>query len=319
MQKQKFIVVHSNPDQDAVASVWLIKRFFGGWDEADVLFVPAGETIFSFREKAPDAYSYIKDLDRAEILTADTGFGSFDHHQDNRDTCAARLIYEALVAAYEADRMGEPYEVEGVIITPKRFGKEALNRMTNHIKDIDHYREVYYSDADSDKYYFMLSEMLDGLNLVYNTTGAGDEQVISFGLSALDGIYRMMQNRIGAETEIEETEPITAETKYGTAVGYDTSNDSVLDLLQKQGNPIVVRKDPRKGYIRIKSLPDKGIDLEPVYLQLKKEDAKARWFLHSSHAMILNGSTKNPNMKPTSLSLKHIMNVIEHKLSEDKD
>ena len=39
----KIIVTHMRPDLDAVGSVWAIKRFLPGWEEAIVRFVPAGE------------------------------------------------------------------------------------------------------------------------------------------------------------------------------------------------------------------------------------------------------------------------------------
>jgi len=56
--------------------------------------------------------------------------------------------------------------------------------------------------------------------------------------------------------------------------------------LRKNGIYSCLRKDPRKGYIRIKTLPaqngEKGIDLTNVYEQLKKMDTEATWFLHVS-------------------------------------
>ena len=81
--------------------------------------------------------------------------------------------------------------------------------------------------------------------------------------------------------------------------------------MQKQGYVIAVRKDPRRGYVRIKSLPGRKIDLTPVYDRLLMEDKEASWFLHSSRAMVLNGSTKNPKMRPSTLSLSRIMEIIE--------
>ena len=41
----KIIVTHAAPDLDAVTSVWLIKRFLQGWNEAEVRFVPAGQRL----------------------------------------------------------------------------------------------------------------------------------------------------------------------------------------------------------------------------------------------------------------------------------
>ncbi len=41
----KTIVTHLNPDLDAMAAIWLIRRFLPGWSKARVEFVPAGETF----------------------------------------------------------------------------------------------------------------------------------------------------------------------------------------------------------------------------------------------------------------------------------
>ena len=81
------------------------------------------------------------------------------------------------------------------------------------------------------------------------------------------------------------------------------------------GYTIVIRKDPRKGYVRIKALPangkEKGADLTLMYEKLKKVDTQATWFLHVSKKMLLNGTPKNPKMIPTKLSLNDIIKVVE--------
>jgi len=78
----------------------------------------------------------------------------------------------------------------------------------------------------------------------------------------------------------------------------------------------VIRKDPRKGYVRIKARPSTGnqddIDLTLAYDKLKKIDTKATWFLHVSKKMLLNGTPKNPAMVPSTLSLQEIIEVIEN-------
>ena len=124
------------------------------------------------------------------------------------------------------------------------------------------------------------------------------------------------------------------------------------------GYVIVVRKDPRKGYVRIKALPalrslrqfknfsnasvpaaryrsprdtvalgdssekflhakapragkQIDIDLTLAYEKLRKMDPSATWFLHIGKKMLLNGSVKNPKMRPTRLGLSDIIRVLE--------
>ena len=40
-------------------------------------------------------------------------------------------------------------------------------------------------------------------------------------------------------------------------------------------------------------------------------DPKATWFLHIGKKMLLNGSVKNPKMRPTKLELGDIIKVLE--------
>ena len=118
----------------------------------------------------------------------------------------------------------------------------------------------------------------------------------------------------GLKKEINE-KGVKFETRYGPGIGFETLNDTVLKLSQKMGYVIVIRKDPRKGYVRIKTLPDreekKGADLTLIYEQLKKIDTHATWFLHVSKKMLLNGTPKNPKMVPTKLNLQEIIRVVE--------
>lgn len=286
----KLIVTHANPDLDAVTAVWLIKRFWNGWEDAELSFVPAGETIESFHQKQKKTLP--TRIAQSEVVHVDTGMGEFDHHQDNQDTCAAKLIFEKLADGFAHG---------------KRFHKEALERLVHVVNDIDHFRQVYFPNPTADYYQFLLVDILDGLNLMYNESGNGDIQVVEHGMSALDGIYRVLQNKVHAEHEIEGNEKVEVKTRAGKAVGFSTGNDAVLDMAQKMGYAIVVRKDPKKGYVRIKALPEKGINLTKTYELLKKEDPDATWFLHSSKAMILNGSTKNPTMRATTLGLETIL------------
>jgi len=157
---------------------------------------------------------------------------------------------------------------------------------------------------------------------------------VMFGMECLDGLVHQFENRIWAEREIKKGKEF--ETRFGKGIAFETLNDTVIKLSQKMGYMVVVRKDPRKGYVRIKVTPEraepvilgsiatpesqkdsgqarmtKEIDLTLAYEQLSKMDPQATWFLHVSKKMLLNGTPKNPTMVPTTLSLDQIVNVIK--------
>ncbi len=291
----KVIVTHTSPDMDAITSVWVIKRFLQGWENAQVKYVPAGETI---NGKIPE--NAIEQVSEDEVVHVDTGLGPLDHHQTQSDeVCAASVTWEYIKKTLA--QHNENLREEKI---------EAVDRIIKVVTDIDHFKEVFWKDPTADHYEFNLVGILDGLKIMKPDQ---DDYYTQFVMEALDGILHEFENRIWAEKEIKENGKIF-ETRYGRGIGFETINDTVIKLAQKMGYVLVVRKDPRKGYVRIKTLPktDKvDADLTLVHEQLKKMDPEATWFLHVGKKMLLNGTTKNPRMKPTKLSLNDIIKVLE--------
>lgn len=271
----KTIVTHIGPDLDAITPVWLIKTFWPGWEESMLAFVPAGTTL---NKMPPDS--------NPEILHVDTGFGKYDHHQSDADTCASILVYEEVKKLHGPDL--------------------ALERMMAVVNDVDHFREVFYPNAAADYWEFWMVAQIDGWRLIHSDNPM---KIMELGFQSLDGIYKVMQNKIWAEKELLSATEYT--TKWGKGIGFETVNDEVIHQAQKRGFAVVVRKDPKKGYLRIKSLPKEDIDLTPLYERLKTEEPDATWFLHASKHMILNGSSKNPDMKPSKRPLQDIISVIK--------
>lgn len=305
----KIIVAHTSPDWDAIGSVWLIKKYLAGWQDAKVEFVPAGER----RGKTKDSY-FAKALQdkqslelkdpieknaEDEVIHVDTGMGPLDHHQiSDSGVCAMSLTW---------DYIQKEIKREGNKLTDEHC--EAVSRIVKIVVDIDHFKEVFWQDPAADYHEFSLLGILDGIK--YEKPDQ-DNFYVEFGITCLNALVVEFENRIWAEKEIEKGKQFI--TRFGKAIGFETVNDTVLKLAQKMGFVLVVRKDPRKGYVRIKTLPDngnKGADLTLAYEQLKKIDPDATWFLHVSGKMLLNGTPKNPKMKPTKLGLDDIIKVLE--------
>lgn len=278
----KTIVTHITPDLDAICSVWLLKKFLPNWSDAAVTFVPAGET---FRKEPVDS--------DPDILHVDTGLGILDHHQTDEFTCAAKKTLEYL-------------REKKVQFKHQEVTEEVLNRLVAFVVDIDHFREVRYPSPDADYYLFLAVGILDGWKRLYFEN---DQKILELGMSMLDGVFRAFQDRVWAENEINE-KAINFDSVWGKAMGIETSNDEVLKLGMKRGLILVVRKDPKKGYVRIKGTPETDVDLTDIYNTLKKKDNSATWFLHKGKKMLLNGTTHNPDMRPTSLSLREIIEIL---------
>lgn len=285
------IVTHNAPDLDAIGAVWLIKRFLPNWQNAAVKFVPAGKTLDG---QIPDSDPH--------ILHVDTGFGQLDHHQSDDDTCAAKKTY-----GYIKRRLNKENSLGANRVPPPRWKDEALERMCEVVNFYDHFREATLPDATADYHVFDSISVIDGLKSIYPDD---DRKIVEVGMVIFDAIYKLMQEKVWAE-EIIETEGIHFATPWGKAIAFETINDAVLKVSQKMGFVVVLRKDPKKGYVRIKGSPGTQVDFTAAYEKLKKMDPQATWFLHSSKKILLNGTTKNPDMKPTKLPLDSIIEVLK--------
>ncbi len=296
----KIIVTHSAPDLDAVTSVWLIKRFFQDWSDSVVKFVPAGQRLEGTKP-GPQVENVIEKLGEDEIIQVDTGLGPLDHHQTSSDkVCGASLTWDFV------RQNGQMFKNEST--SDKIQAKEeAISRMINVVVDDDHFKDVFRPDPSADYFEFTLTEMINGLKLQKPND---DSYYVEFSMQCLDAVLYAFENRIWAEKEIKENGK-EFESKFGKAIAFETINDDVIKTAQRAGYGLVIRKDPRKGYVRIKGSPAIDVDLTNTYEQLRKMDPDATWFLHVGKRMLLNGTPKNPKMVPTKLSLDAIISVLK--------
>jgi len=291
----KIVATHTSPDWDAITSVWLVKRYLPGWEDATVSFVPAGGRLFKL--EGEDVIETSKKGE--EVIHVDTGLGKLDHHQTSEKTvCGASLTWD-----YVKDKatQGKTWDVHS----------QAVSRIVAVVVELDHFREIFWPETDADYQEFGLFGLLEGLKAQYPEQ---DEIFMTKGMEMLDALVHNFENRIWAEREIK-AKGQEFMTRFGKALAVETINGAVVKLAQKMGYMIVVRKDPRKGNIQIKARPQKEeeeqIDLTHIYMKLEKMDPEATWYLHISKKMLLNGSMKNPTMVPSELTLEQVKKVVE--------
>ncbi len=274
----KTIVTHFSVDLDAVTACWLVKKFIPGWSKADIVFVHAGSTL---NKLPPDG--------DPNIIHVDTGFGAFDHHQCDDNTCAAKLVFEHLVR--------KKY-INNKLIVP-------LERLIAFVNDIDHFAEVNFPDAIADRYDFLFSHIIESLKVTFRD----DKKILEVCFAILDAILLSFKNKVRAEEDIKKG--YLFKSKWGKSIAMETGSEEALKLALKMGYDLVIRKNPNNGSLRIKTLPKKILDLTPLYTKIKEVDKKATWFLHASKNMLLNGSAKNPSLIPSSLSLEKLIAIVK--------
>lgn len=169
----KTIVTHLSPDLDAIAALWLVKKFMPEWKEADVQFVAAGSTLNNI---PPDA--------NPDIIHVDTGNGKFDHHKSNDNTCAAQLVLSYLQKNNLVDIRLHP----------------ALDRLVSFVNLTDHFGEVHFPEAPADVYDFSLHQLINGLNHTMNDS----RNVIAAVFPLLEATLQNLRNKVRAEEEIKK-------------------------------------------------------------------------------------------------------------------
>lgn len=274
----KTIVTHLSPDLDAIASVWLIKKYLPDWNEAQIKFVPAGTTLDD----------QIADSDK-NVIHVDTGLGKFDHHQTNDYTSATKLVYKYLT--------GRDYIETSEI--------KALEKIIEYVNSTDHFAEVFYADPDADRYDFMVRQLVDGLKVI----NRDEAKLIEVIFLLLESALIVFKNKVNAEEEIGRG--FVFKSYLGRSLALESKNEEAVKLALKKGFALVIRRHPDVGFTRIKTLPDKNMSLRPVYEKILKLDKKGSWFFHISEHMLLNGSSGNPKLVPTTLSLNKIIEIVK--------
>ncbi len=274
----KTIVTHLSPDLDAIASVWLIKKYLTGWNNAQIKFVPSGTTLDN----------QLPDSDK-RVIHVDTGFGKFDHHQTNEYLSATKLVYK--------------YLLKSDLIDFRDI--KALDKITEYVNSTDHFAEVFYFEPDADRYDFMIRQLIDGLKVINRE----ETKLIEIIFQLLEAALIVFKNKVNAEEEIKNG--FVFQSYLGKSLALETKNEEAVKLALKKGFSLVIRRHPNAGFTRIKTLPDKKLSLKPVYEKILKIDKKGSWFFHISGHMLLNGSSGNPKLIPTPLSLNKIIEIIK--------
>ncbi len=275
----KIIVSHISPDIDSITSIWLIKKFLPGWAKAELKFVNAGKTLDN---KPPD--------ENPNIIHVDTGLGQFDHHQTSEFTCAAKKVFEFLLK----NKHIQTNEAK------------PLKKMIDEVNNFDHFGEVNFPQPDSYFYNFLITSIIDSS---IKSILKDNKKIINYFLPLLDGIFDIFKKQVSSEKDIKNG--LILNSYWGKTIILNTNNEESLKLALKKGFQLVIRKNPEKGYIRIKLHPNSKKTLKKLYEKIIQLDKKATWFYHVSGKMLLNSSSKNPDFIPSNLTLKQLIEIIK--------
>lgn len=284
--EKRLIVTHHAPDLDAIGSTWLLKKFDAQhYGEAVSAFVDPGSTI------DPEVAERLG-FQMHQVTHVDTGLGEFDHHQPERGhdhSCATSLVFDYAVRLH-----------------PELARDEALKCIVSYVTEIDHFEEIYWPDAAALRNCFLIHELIGG----FESTGEHNNQdQLEFGSHCFDAAYMALKETFQARDSMKTG--LEFVISAGKALAIISKNDQVIKFAQKAGFMLVIKQDPEDGAIRIKARPDAKLDLKPLADKIAEIDHVGTWYYHPSGKMLLNGSKKQRNQRPTKLSLNDVTNLIK--------
>jgi hypothetical protein len=276
----KTIVMHIHPDLDAIMAAWLFVRFdqprFG---DAKLEFVPAPTT---YKGLPPD-----NDLN---VVHVDVGEGKFDHHGvGGFSTCAAKLVWEELVAEKLVDQENQP-----------------LKEMILIAQEVDTFADCYWPGTDSPRMAMMLHEIIPALHRLQLHD---NEAVTRMVFVYLDGVYQRLKDWEKGREAVMEGEEF--ESPWGKGIAVQTGADDVSKTAQKMGYEIVVIEDTKHGYLKVKTAPAVKLPLQGLYDKIAERENRDRWVYHNSGHMLFSGSDKGLLKERSELHLNDLLEIIK--------
>lgn len=271
MRTPETIVGHLAPDLDCLVAIWILIRF-GGADDAELVFVPAGSTL--------DGHPADSD---PRIVHVDTGGGRFDHHQHaDRALSAAELVRRAVAT-----------------------DDTALHRLVNYVTRLDN------ADISPGKevLFFNINDLISGYNQLFPTR---PHHVAQAMMPNFDAWYEYENRQLRLEQAFSQR--LEFHTPWGLGIAMQSDDGGSSRLAYGRGAVLYAYRDGR-GNMGIAAQSRSDVDLEPVYVDLKRVDSAADWYLHPNHRMLLCGTAKAPSRQPSSLTLEELVEIIKGETS----
>ena len=288
------IITHVNPDFDAIASVWLLKRFTN-LESEEIVFVNTGNPDKELLEKA------VAVVDTGKVY--DPGNLRFDHHHlvDANMTCAALQVYQWIYSHNPTFYIGSLIN----LVFEGDTGRSGANFS----------RELG------------IHALLSGFKASFKERNeiATDQLILDYGFSILDTLALRLKNQAKAREELAEKVVYKSEDslvwaiKHGSAGSSFAAFDEGARIVVFEGEPIqlaegttypigVMRvgewQEPRVGELVGEVINNNTLNVE-VLTELKS------WFCHPGGFFAGRGTAKAPVFNPVIIDLNELAQLID--------
>lgn len=250
----KKLVTHINPHLDDISAIWLFKRFYPQFFDAEIEFIGAS------RDAA------LKDQTEDKVYFG-TGGGRFDEHKGDTEDCATSLVWNEIKEKNLQPQSGLEVKAYGELVEWSRL--------------------IDLGKGSSDEFSpFAVQSFIRAKD----STQEGSLESLKLGEKILDRIFEvLLQN---AKSELDWEGRVEFESRFGKSYAVLSENIDRSFCKQKGGDFFLMYHPKFKSAQFF--TPSFEIDLEPVYKKVVEAEPDAGWFLHQSHHMVICGSGSAP-------------------------
>lgn len=292
------IATHKRPDLDAIATIWLLKKFgeeqFPGIAKATIMFVENGNI--------PEGEN---------VIAVDVGGGMFDHHpqSEHPDDCAITLMAKHLevhddpaletilrfVANNDLKGSAHPFDLAYIIKLMNSFYSNKPERVINWAtKALEAKYQEQFSFFSEAKEEFEQKAEIDEIKM---NNGRGERVLkIVIIVSDNENIAKYARSHFGCKAAVVIQKQTTGNVQIYVNKQYGLRLHDVAQM------------------IRLEEQKIKGLVETTDWKELSSEGNKVKgvkeWYYHKGLEALLNGSL-TAKVPPTSLPLERIRELVK--------
>ncbi len=256
MAKHPVLVTHLIPHLDDIAALWLLVRFDLACKNSHLKFVPT----------SPEGIV----LASGEIGVG-VGRGKYDEHKGDKKDSAASLVWKDLKRRKKL---------------PNGLHGRAVAALVDYVRRGD-LGEFIGKKGPT----FSVSEILRALTKV---AGEDSRSATLLGFRMLDAMRVLYGERIQIDEAIRRGAKFSTRWGRGVAITVDAVPGAISNRIAELGYAMVVLRYPDSGYLHVRCTPGTRADLSRLGRFLMRAEPQARWYLHHSHKILIQGDRIAP-------------------------
>lgn len=247
----KTLVTHVIPHLDDIAALWLLVRFDPSARRAPLKFV----------ETSPEGVKLPKGAVGVGI-----GRGIYDEHKGDKKDSAVSLVWKDL------KRRGR---------TPKGLRGTALAELVDFVRRGDMGEYIGKEGPGI--------PMATTLRALAKLPGEDSESATRVGFRLLDAMLVLQEELAKIDAAIRRGRKFSTKWGRGVGISVEAVPGMVSGRIAELGYALVVLRYPENGFLHVRATPGTRVDLSKLAKLVMKEEPKARWYLHHSKKMLLQG------------------------------